>query len=201
MINSKYKTLVRILDQIRKEAPREYKKYHVLDSDTDKVDQARSRTFIHLFLKVKFGLIDFKEREYFITDQSYDGGIDAYFISKENRSVYFIQSKFRTSKDNFQEKTISLAEILRMDVDRITEGEEEDENGNSYNGKIKQLQRDINNISDIGRYSYEVIILANLEKCNSSKLRKLTGGFSAVVFNYKKTYSEPGASCCVGNLL
>jgi len=190
MSQSKYKTLVHILDQIRKEAPQEYKRYHVLETDTDKLDQARSRTFIHLFLKVRFGLLDFRDREYFITDQSYDGGVDAYFISEETKAVYFIQSKFRTTQDNFQEKNISFDELLRMDVDRITEGEESDEDGIPYNGKIKQLQRDINNVPDIGRYSYEIIILANLKDCKSSKLRKLTGGFSATVFDHEKTYSE-----------
>ncbi len=190
MPHSKYKTLVHILDQIRKEAPQEYKRYHVLETDTDKLDQARSRTFIHLFLKVRFGLLDFKKREYFITDQSYDGGVDAYFISNETKAVYFIQSKFRTTQDNFQKKNISFDELLRMDVDRITEGKETDEDGNPYNGKIKQLQRDINNVPDIGRYSYEIIILANLEDCKPSKLRKLTGGFSATVFDHGKTYSE-----------
>ncbi len=187
---SKYRTLVHILDQIRKEAPQEFKRYHVLESDTDKLDQARSRTFIHLFLKVRFGILDFKEREYFITDQAYDGGIDAYFINEETKAVYFIQSKFRTTQNNFQEKYISFDELLRMDVDRITEGAEKDEDDNPYNGKIKQLQRDINNVPDIGRYSYEIIILANLKGCKPSKLRKMTSGFSATVFDYEKTYNE-----------
>jgi hypothetical protein len=187
---SKYTTLVHILDQIRSEAPPEYRRYHVLETDTDKVDQARSRTFIHLFLKVRFGLLDFKEREYFITDQSFDGGVDAYFINEENKRGYFIQSKFRTNKDNFQEKDISLDELLRMDVDRITEGKETDEDGNKYNGKIKQLQRDINNVSDIGRYSYEIIILANLKDCSPSQLRRMTGGFPATVFDCERTYNE-----------
>lgn len=190
MSQSKYATLVHILDQIRKEAPQEYKRYHVLESDIEKLNQARSRTFIHLFLKVKFGVLSFKEREYFITDQSQDGGIDAYFISYDTKTVFLIQSKFRTTHDNFQEKNISFDELLRMDVDRITEGQEEDEDGIPYNGKIKQLQRDISNVSDIGRYSYEVIILANLTDCKANNLRKLTGGFPATVFNHGKTYSE-----------
>lgn len=187
---SKYISLVNILDQIRKEAPQEYKRYHVLETDTEKLNQARSRAFIHLFLKVRFGLLDFREREYYITDQSYDGGIDAYYISKETKKVCFIQAKFRTKEDNFQEKEISFEELLNMDVDRITEGKSTDEDGNEYNGKIKQLQRDINNVADIGRYGYEVIILANLKDQKQSKLRKLTGGFSTDVFDYEKTYSE-----------
>lgn len=190
MTQSKYATLVHILDQIRKEAPQEFKRYHVLESEEEKLNQARSRAFIHLFLKVRFGLLDFKEREYFITDQANDGGIDAYYINDDSKTVYMIQSKFRTNHNNFHGKDISFDELLRMDVDRITEGNEEDEDGNVYNGKIKQLQRDINNVPDIGRYSYEIIILANLKNCSPSKLRKLTGGFSATVFDYEKSYSD-----------
>lgn len=190
MPHSKYKTLVHILDQIRKEAPQEYKRYHVVETDTEKLDQARSRAFIHLFLKVRFGMLDFKEREYFITDQPYDGGVDAYFINEGTKTVCIIQSKFRTTQNNFQEKNISFDELLRMDVDRITGGEEADEDGNPYSGKIKQLQRDINNVPDIGRYSYEIIILANLKYCTPGNLRKLTGGFPAIVFDHERTYSE-----------
>jgi len=190
MDHSKYKTLVHIWDQIRKEAPPEFKRYHVLETATEKLNQARSRTFVHLFLKVSFGLLDFKEREYFITDRSGDGGIDAYYIDHESKVVFFIQSKFRTNKNNFEEKDISFDELLIMDVDRIVAGEEEDENGNPYNGKIKQLQRDISTIPDIGRYKYEVIILANLKKQKTSHLRKLTGGFPAIVFDYEKSYND-----------
>lgn len=102
MQQAKYKTLVNILDQIRKDAPQEFRRYHVLDTDIEKANQARARAFIHLFLKVRFGLLDFKEREYFITDKSNDGGIDAYYINKETKTVYVIQSKFRTSQDNFR---------------------------------------------------------------------------------------------------
>jgi hypothetical protein len=190
MSESKYSTLVNILDQIRKEAPQEYKRYHVLETDIDKLNQARSRAFIHLFLKVRFGLLDFKAREYYITDDSYDGGIDAYFINKETKQICFIQAKFRTTADNFHKNEISFNELLRMDVDRITEGKETDEDGNEYNGKIKQLQRDISTVGDIGRYSYDVIILANLKDKHSSNLRKLTGVFSTTVFDYSRTYSD-----------
>ncbi len=187
---SKYETLVHILDQLRKEAPQEYKGYHVLEDDTEKLNQARSRTYIHLFLKVRFGLLDFKEREYLITDKSQDGGIDGYYINEDLKTVFLIQSKFRTTSINFQEREILFDELLRMDVSRITEGEDADEDGIPYNGKIKQLQRDISNIPDIGRYKYEVIVLANLKDCKANNLRKLTGGFSVTVFDYGKTYSD-----------
>lgn len=82
---SKYKTLVKILDELRKEAPPEYKRYYPIETDIDELNKARSRTYIHLFLKVKFGLITFDEREPYITDDTNDGGIDGYYIDKEYR--------------------------------------------------------------------------------------------------------------------
>jgi hypothetical protein len=187
---NKYDTLVNILDKLRFEAPLENKRYRPNDDEIEKLNQARSRAFIHLFLKVKFGILDFNEREKLICDDSYDGGIDGYFINTDLKKVYFIQSKFRTNEENFRKKEIALDELLKMDVDRIIDGEIKDENGNDYNGKIKQIQRDLQNISDIGRYSYEVIILANLRNCKPSDLKKLTNGFAAQVFDWEKTYEE-----------
>jgi hypothetical protein len=136
---TKFETLINILDTIIKEAPSAMsKKYPQNPKDAEELNQARSRAFIHLYLKVSFGLLDFNEREHFITDGSYDGGVDGYFINKENKTVYFIQSKFRTNGNNFETKEIALEEILVMDVNRILDGEELDESGNEYNGKIKQ---------------------------------------------------------------
>lgn len=187
---SKYQTLVNILDQLRKEAPAENKRYYPLETDLEKLNQARSRAFIHLFLKVKFGLLDFKEREHLVTDGTNDGGIDAYYIDEELKKVYLIQSKFRATEDNFQSKEIGLSELLNMDVDRILEGEDTDEDGTEYNGKIKQLLRELSEIHDIGRYKDEVVILANLKEKTPSKLKKLTGGFGARVFDNERTYRE-----------
>lgn len=186
----KYQTLINILDQLRFEAPAKYKKYYPKEDDLEKVNQARSRTFIHLFLKVKFGLLDFEQREHFITDGTHDGGIDGYFISSEERMIYFIQSKFRTNSKNFTSKDITLSEILSMDTHEITEGNEKNEDGIEYNGKIKQLIREISQIEDIGKYNYKVIILANLESVKPSKLKILTGGFPCEVFNFEKSFNE-----------
>jgi hypothetical protein len=186
----KYNTLVNILDRLRFEAPANFKRYYPKEDDIEKINQARSRAFIHLYLKVKFGLLDFTEREYFITDGSQDGGIDGYYISTENRLIYFIQSKFRTNKKNFENKEITLSEILNMDTQEITQGNTSNEDGIEYNGKIKQLVREISQISDIGNYNYKVIILANLESVKSTKLRMLTGGFPSEVFNFDKCYSD-----------
>ena len=113
---SKYDILVRTLDQLRKEAPVEFKRYYPLDNDKDGLDHARSRAFIHLYLKVKFGVLEFPERESFITDERDDGGVDAFFIDNQNKKIFFIQAKFRTSEKNFTEKEILLKDLLQMDA-------------------------------------------------------------------------------------
>lgn len=188
----KYNILISILDKLRSEAPDNFKKKYALqEEDEDKINAARSRAFIHLFLKVSFGIIKFEEREWYITDGAYDGGIDGYYIDHDLKIVYLIQSKFRTTERNFESKNIELEEILVMDIDNIlTDGAEKDEKGNTYNGKIKQLQREIKEINDIARYTYKVIILANLNNVSTSQLRRLTCGISPLVFDYRKTYSD-----------
>ena len=49
---SKYLNLVNVLDQIRFEAPSRYTRYRPAIQDLEKINQARSRALIHLFLKV-----------------------------------------------------------------------------------------------------------------------------------------------------
>ena len=137
---NKYKTLLNILDSLRNEAPENYKKYHD-DSTEEKLNYARSLAYIHLYLKASFNLSKFDERNLYITDGSYDGGIDAYYIDKEFKTLYFIQSKFRTNEKNFENKSISIDELSSMDIDRITDGDKEDVKGNSYNDKIKEFQK------------------------------------------------------------
>ena len=56
---------------------------------------------VHLLLKIRFGLRSFKDREDLITDGTNDGGIDAYYISHASHTIYFIQSKFRNTEQNF----------------------------------------------------------------------------------------------------
>lgn len=188
----KYDILVNIIDTIMGEAPPRYKRYYPDPKNTEKVDQARARIFIHLFLKVSYGINDFEERENYITDEANDGGIDAYYIDRESKKILFIQSKFRTNRNNFENKEIALSEILKMDTDRIVDGEIEDEDGIQYNGKIRNMITKISEIEDIGRYGYQVIILANLKKDNyrESQLKRLTGGFPTKVFDYEKCYNE-----------
>ena len=186
-----YETLLRVLDQIRLEAsPQVNPRYFPAPAEIEKLNQARSRAFIHLYLKVMFGLTDFSQRERTITDGAYDGGIDGYFIDTEAKTIHIIQSKFRITEKNFETKEILLGELLSMDVNRILDGETSDEAGNPYNGKILQFQREVSSISDVARYSYRIIVLANLKGVSSQKLQQLTGGYAAEVFDFEKTYIQ-----------
>lgn len=105
----KYEIYIRILDRICEDAPSKNARYHPAPTDIEKVNQARARASIHLYLKVLFGMLDFKEREYFVTDGTFDGGIDAYYIDSDTKTIYLVQAKFRatektmkTKKSNFQ---------------------------------------------------------------------------------------------------
>jgi hypothetical protein len=186
---SKYETLVRLLDQIRLEGiAAGYVSYK--GDAVDSLNQARAKAYIHLFLKVKFGLLGFKERESFMTDGADDGGVDGYYLDAEAKTISFLQSKFRTNEKNFEGKQIEMSEIVSMDIARITEGETTNENGARYNSKILALIRRIREIDDIGRYKYRVVIIANLRGVTPTNLRKLTGGFPAEVFDAERCYSE-----------
>jgi hypothetical protein len=151
---SRYHTFVSILDKLRAEAPPENKRYHPPSSNVEELNHARSRAFVHLYLKVVHGLLDFKEREKHVTDDADDGGVDGYYIDKEKRETVFIQSKFRKTKKNFEEKPIALDEIVKMDADRMADGEAEYENGTKYNGKIQEMLKEFGRIADA---EYDVV--------------------------------------------
>ena len=186
----KYDDLVNIIDSMCKEAPVQNKRYHPAKNDNDALMKARSRAFIHLFLKVKFGLTEFLNRETFVTDGPSDGGIDAYFIDRENKVIYLIQSKFRNTDSNFQSKEITLQDLLAMDINRILDGEETDESGTPYNGKILNFIEQLNEISDMPRYTRKVIILANVKKSIAHQVKRLTGGYNSEIYNFERVYNE-----------
>ena len=50
---NRYEELINIIDKLRLEAPANYKRYHPEQSEVEKLENARARSFIHLFLKVK----------------------------------------------------------------------------------------------------------------------------------------------------
>lgn len=188
--DTKYTTLVRVLDRLCDEAPAEWRSYHPDTDDAAAVNRARSRAYLHLFLKVRFGLLTFGEREAFVTEGSQDGGVDAFFIDSETRTIYFIQSKFRTSASNFENKSIELEELLQMDIDRILDGEMRDLRGVEYNSRIKALIASIRSLDNISRYRYEVVLLANVKHVARQKIHQLTGGFPAQIYDYERCYSE-----------
>ena len=94
-----------------------------------------------------------------------------HIISMSIVKITFIQSKFRSNENNFHNKEITLDEILKMDVDRIVDGYQYNEDGEEYNNKILKMMEKISEINDIGRYDYQVIILANLRNYKDSALK------------------------------
>lgn len=187
---SKYDVLVNVLDCLCDEADSTRRSYHPDKTDKDAVNVARAKAFLHLFLKVRFGLLSFEERESYVTEGSQDGGVDAYYIDVETRTIFFIQSKFRTNEKNFQVKPIELEELLRMDIDRMLNGEVTDFRQIEYNAKIKGLVQKIRVLDNISRYRYEVVILANVKDVARQKIQQLTGGFATQIFDYERCYQE-----------
>lgn len=187
---NKYETLLAVLDKICHDAPTSAKRYHPPSEDKEKMNQARAKALIHLYLKVKFGLLRFEEREHFITDRSGDGGIDAYYIDKERRVVYAIQSKFRTNLDNFEKKNIESQELLSMELGRIVTGEQKSENGSPWNGKIKQFQRELQQTEFHGAFKHKVVLIANCRKLTPAHLKRLCEGFPVEVVDHEHVYEE-----------
>lgn len=88
-----YQTLCKVLDSLRSEAPVTNSIYFPATGNPEGLVQARSRALLHLFLKARFGLTEFADREELVTDGSQDGGVDAYYIDKTNKFHYILQSK------------------------------------------------------------------------------------------------------------
>lgn len=87
---NKFETLLNILDSICNSAPEDFKSYFISEKSEEEINQIRSKAFIHLYLLVKFGLEDFKNRHDLITDGRADGGLDAYYIDSETKMIYLI---------------------------------------------------------------------------------------------------------------
>src|SRR6185503_8287891 len=137
-----YTTFIKVLDALRNEAPPDERSYHVAEDSPDALTQARSKALSHLFLKVYFGITDFRQREQYVTDGGGDAGIDAYYIDRSNKIIYFIQTKFRAVPDNFFKKTITYRDLLDMHLDRVSKGIDSSPDGARYNPKIQNLIAD-----------------------------------------------------------
>ncbi|MFZ2255351.1 MAG: hypothetical protein WAW59_04970 [Patescibacteria group bacterium] len=55
---------------------------------------------------------------------------------------------------------------------------------------MKKLISSIKEISDIGRWKYEIIILANTKDVSINKLKKLSDGNPIDEFNFERVYNE-----------
>lgn len=185
-----YQAFLRTLDALRNEAPKNFKSYHPHVDEIDKVNQARAKAFIHLLLKVRFGVADFEHRHELICDGTQDGGVDGYYIDTEARCITLIQAKFRTTEKNFEEKSIEVGELLKMEVGRISKGEKNDSNGVEFSSGILTFQKRIAEIRDIALYTWKVVILANLKSVNDEQMRRLLDNMDYEVFDYPRTYDE-----------
>ena len=186
----RYVTLTRILDTLCAEAPARLSIYHPLKGNSDALIQARSRAYLHLYLKVKFGLIDFDQREPQITDGQYDGGIDAYHIDYEDKLVYCLQAKFRATAANFLEKQVGATDLIKVQLKRILKGETRDLAGGRYNNRIRNFQKQLQKIRDIGRYDYRVIILGNVRSLHQEQLKRLCDDFPVENLDHRAIYED-----------
>jgi hypothetical protein len=184
-----YDTLCTVLDALRAEAPPTDPIYNPPAGNADAVIRARSRALLHLFLKARFGLVRFEDREAFVTDGTADGGIDAYYIDQRNKRIYVLQSKFRATAGNFVSTNMTALDLLKMDVSRILKGEKRDENGMPYNERIvKGLQKAIQRLTDAGSYTTQVVLLGNTRTFSPLQLRKLIEGYTVDQFPHDRAY-------------
>lgn len=189
-MNHQYDILIKVLDNIRSEAPESYKTYHPDKSNKEELIRARSLAFIHLLLKVKFGVVDFLERHKLITDGSQDGGVDAYYIDSERKKLFLIQSKYRDSLDSFEDKAMKANDLVKMEVSRITKGEQLDSRGEPFNDKIKAFQSTLRNIRDIAKYDYIVFFLGDVYNYTDEQLRRLIDNCNYEIYNAQKAYEH-----------
>lgn len=194
----KYKTLLNTLDKICEEAPDNFVSYKVDKNDIDALNNARSKAFIHLYLKVKCGIANFAERHNFITEGTQDGGVDAYYIDRENKKILLIQSKFRITKTNFEKKKITANDLVSMEVQRILRGEEKDSRRNSFSEKIKKFQKEWSKISDQAYYKYCVIILGNIKNYTDEQIKRIIDNSDYEIFDFNRTYKELVFPLCSG---
>jgi hypothetical protein len=186
----KYDTLIKILDKLRSEAPTTYKRYNPSEDNPEEIQYARSLSFIHLLLKVKFGISDFIDRHQQITDGPGDGGLDAFHFDNDRKKLYFIQSKLGSNSTNFDKKSIEPLDLMKIEVTRITKGFEDDSNSNKFNDKILQFQNKLRQIRDIAKYEYIVLLLGNTYKYNDEQIRKLIDNNIYEVYNSTIAYEK-----------
>ena len=198
MADPKYNTLLKILDSIRNQAPNttEYSRFR--SKNPVDIQYSRGQAFIHLFLLVKFGLENYEVRQQFICDGSQDGGLDAYFISPTQKFVYLIQSKFKNTGAGFANESLAASDLVRIEVDRILQGNSQDSNGSVYNPKILEFQLNYSQATRKQIFTPKVIFLANLQNYNDFQIRKITNNLDYEIYDFKRSYLELVKPVCSG---
>lgn len=195
---TKYEMLVNAIDFLCKLAPLNQSSYNMEDKSEEEINNIRSKGYIHLYLLIKFGIQNFEERHSFITDGPNDGGIDAYYIDNEGKTIYIIQSKYRTNEKNYENKEINPTEIVAMEIKSILQGKQQGYNGCPYNGRIKGMQKKISELSNRSLYDVKIIILANLYHLDKVKIMDaLFKEYKYEIFNYKRAYLELVFPYCI----
>jgi hypothetical protein len=173
----KHNLLKKTLDGIATSAPDQLTIYHPAENDQDAQIHKYSRAQIHLFLRVRFGILDFDDVENQITDGTGDGGLDAYHIDEDKKTIYLIQSKYKTTPEGYLNNDVDWREFFKMELDRIVRGEAGSITGNEYNGKVKIFQQKVTSISDIGRWKYALVYLGNVPSAiTKANLLSISGG-------------------------
>lgn len=190
---NKYQLLINVLDSIVSEASNSCDRNIYNVTNEEQANQARARALIHLFLRTRFWLTNCVDAEKYITEGSWDGWLDWYYIDKESKSIFLIQSKFRTNERNFEEMPVNGYDLFSMHLGAITRGEIQSPTGEAFNWKILGFQRWIQEISNIGQYKYILIFLGNISRSiNSNTLNSVSGNVCSEVeiINWTDTYNK-----------
>ncbi|TAH52255.1 MAG: hypothetical protein EYC68_08110 [Chloroflexota bacterium] len=187
-MESQFDTLLQVIDHIRAEAPKSLRKiYRPSKAKPELVDSARTRAYIHLYLLVQHGILNFEEREKYITDGQHDGGLDAYYIDHEKKIRYLIQSKFHLTGKKFEVDKMPIGELVKMEIDRILNGDSETSYGKPYNEGVRRFQNELKKAKGI--YHTKVILLANVPH-SDYQIRKSIGYEKYEIFDFTRSYSE-----------
>lgn len=189
--NRKFANLTGALDGIIKEAASEID-IRALSSEDRTFDQnkARSRAYIHLYLKVAHAIVSPRERESHITEGPGDGGLDAFYIDHVTRQIYLIQSKFRIDAEGFEQKYIHPHELTKLHLDAILLGKSHTDDGERLNGRVSAFQRQIAGIASVATYKYVLVFLANVSRDTASLIEKIFDRYEVEIYNFERTYAS-----------
>lgn len=199
MSDPRYPILLKILDQIRRSAPSTPEFSRFYSNKKEDVEWSRSQAYIHLLLLVRFGIEDFHKRDEFICDGPFDGGVDAIYIDKDDHIIYFVQSKFRHSPENFASTRMGIGDLIKMEIKSIVQGKLADSNGNPFNEKVKNLQALVAQANREGIYEYKVLFLAHFEHTiKDPQVRIFTDSMDYEIYDFERSYNDLVRPVCAG---